>query len=258
MHRPHRSNRGQRILNLEALEDRLTPSGIVTAIQDPHTGAVLIRGDNLDNAFQVNRGTSDSGDVLEVSAVPGSDTAVNGITLGVGASFPLSSITGLFISEGDGQNTILLGNITGFELAGNIQIDTGAGTDNVELTNITLPAGGIGFDGLYGGGTGTDRIAYTNVRAGSSFITPGSGPLTLVQTSVVFDFDGVFAARTQSDGDSIRIVSSAEHPPDRLHAIGQLSIAEGNGDNRFSLDTLDVGPTIILAGTGNNTLTFSH
>jgi hypothetical protein len=253
----------RRTLTIEYLEDRTTPSGLVTAIQDPFTGAVFISGDNFNNQFMLNRTASVLGDVLSVAPIPFSHTAVNGLTSGNPANFLLSSVSNIFISDGNGSNTILLGNLNGFSIPGNIQIDVGHGVDFVALKNITTNSGGITFNGTHGNGHGTDTVNYTNVVAGLSSITPGRGSLTLNQTNVTLGFDLINAnaasrGGSQDGNDSISITNSTFHPAPRLHAIGQLTITDGNKDNTFSIDTIDVGPASITSGTGNNSLKFNH
>src|SRR5437899_12285113 len=165
----------RRTLSIEHLETRMCPSGVVTAIQDIFSGAVIITGDNNNNCFQINRAPSVLGDLIQVQGCPGTHTAVNGLTSGPGASFVLSSVSNLFIVDGNGSNTILLGLVrsvtgvigpgNGFVIpGGNITFDVGNGTDDVELANITATVGQIAFNGTHGpGSTGTDTVNYPNV-----------------------------------------------------------------------------------------------
>ncbi len=196
----------RRTLSVEPLETRMCPSGVVTAVQDIFTGAVIITGDNANNCFQINRAPSVLGDLIQVQGCPGTHTAVNGLTSGPGASFVLASVSNLFITDGNGSNTILLGLVrnvngtitdgNGFIIpGGNITFDVGSGTDNVQLKNITATVGSILFNGAHGAALaptingGTDTVNYTNVQAGQSDILPGTGPLTVNQKNVTLGFD---------------------------------------------------------------------
>jgi hypothetical protein len=269
-----RNGQLRRTLTLESLETRMCPSGVVTAVQDIFTGAVFITGDSNNNCFQINKATSVLGDMIQVAGCPGTHTAVNGLTSGPGASFVLASVSNLFIVDGNGSNTILLGLQrtvggaiipgNGFVIpGGNITFDVGSGTDDVELLNIQATVGMIDFTGNHGTGHGTDTVNYTNVIAGASVIIPGRGKLTVNQSNVILGFDIISAsaaARTgaQDSNDNIRIINSMLHPPPRLFAIGQLTITDADANNTFFLDTIDVGPAAITSGIGNNVLTFSH
>jgi hypothetical protein len=222
---------------------------------------LFILGDNSDNTIEINQTANLGVATLTVTGPKGT------------SNFPLSSVSNLFISEGKGNNTILLGNRKGFTLSGgDIHIDTGAGTDNVQLKDITVTVGTIFFNGRHGGGTGTDTVNYTNVLAGQSAVLPGNGPLTVNQTNVTFGFDFIFGtgggagtpfpsfggARVQTGNDSIRITNSIFAPAPRQFAIGNLTILDANAHNTFFLDTMNVGPATISAGNGNNTLDLSH
>ncbi|HLJ93839.1 MAG TPA: Ig-like domain-containing protein [Gemmataceae bacterium] len=172
------------------------PSGLITAVEDPSTGNVFISGDNLNNGFQINQSASILGAVLQVTPIPGSHTAINGIAsnsafanfvlAGDGSmSPPLPPVNSLFISDGNGSNTILLGNLgptAGFALPGDIEIDTGSGTDKVQLTNIATTAGSILFNGTHGAGTGHDSVSMMNVSvalgANGTFGNSGHNVLT--------------------------------------------------------------------------------
>ena len=65
-----RNGQLRRTLTLESLETRMCPSGVVTAIQDIFSGAVIVTGDNGNNCFQINRAPSVLGDLIQVQGCP--------------------------------------------------------------------------------------------------------------------------------------------------------------------------------------------
>jgi hypothetical protein len=258
-----RTARLRRIPTLELLEDRTVLSGNVLVSRNIMSGQLLIAGDNGNNSYSINVTSLLGTPTLTVtgSLVPlASATAINGIP---GGRFftPLNGVNEIDITEGNGTNTVTM---NGFSLPGSIKITAGTGVNTITLTNVSANSGVISFTttGSVGSpffpffpvpSTSTDCITETNVVAGASIITTGSGNAKVIQSNVTFGSDTI---TTGAGSDTISITNSMFHPPPRAWAIGQLMINSGNGNDTIFVDRIDVGKANITAGTGKNLLTF--
>jgi hypothetical protein len=175
MVRKHRNHRSRRTLTLEVLEDRTLLSGNVVAKNS--AGVLTITGDNGDNMYRIDQ-THNLG--VPTLSVTGIATAINGMKNGT-ANFPLSSVKEIDISEGNGRNTVSLGERAGFSIPGNLLINAGSNANKFSLEGIT--AGGIGFDGTKGAGTGADTVDYDMVITPTSVITTGAGKASCEPTA---------------------------------------------------------------------------
>jgi hypothetical protein len=272
-----RVGRSRKALALERLEDRVNLSGNVLAFQNAllGNGVLNVVGDNGNNCIAINQTNNLGFPTLTVTGsstttpiIMGNVTAVNSIA---GGSFnvPLSSVTSIKVTLGTGTDCVLVGNLHGFSIPGNIIITLGAavnggkggfGVDTVSLTNISVNSGQIQ---IVGSGTTTETITETNVIAGSNYINfptnsaagiPPSGKLTLTQTNVTMGFDVIRAGNADNN---ITIQNSRFAPPPRSYAIGQLDLAAGNGKNTLTVNNVLAGLSNIVLGNGNNTVAFT-
>jgi len=85
--------------------------------------------------------------------------------------------------------------------------------------------------------------------------TPGTRTFSVTETDLSAGFDTILAGGNNNN--RITITNSTMNRPGNT-AIGQLTITTGNGNDTFTIDTINVGPTRITSGTGNNLLTFNH
>jgi hypothetical protein len=254
-----RIGRLRRPLSVEVLEDRTLLSGNVVALLNPFgNGQLTITGDNGNNAYAIHLATILGNPALAVTGssfanpiAPGNVTAVNSVAGGT-VFFPLASIGSIQITQGNGTNTILIGNGGPISLTGNISIVVGSGVDTVAFSNVSTSAGVISFTGT---GGSSDNISMSNVVAGAVTITTGNGNATVSQTNVTLGTDTI---TTGAGNDTINITSSMFHPPPRLYAIGILSVNSGAGNDTINITGIDVGPSTIAAGTGNNNVKFDN
>jgi hypothetical protein len=240
------------------LEDRTVLSGNVLVSRNIMTGQLIIAGDNGNNSYSISLTSLLGTPTLAVTgnlSPLASATAINGVP---GGTFftPLSAVSEIDLTQGNGTNTVTM---NGFSLPGSIKITVGTGVNTFSLTNVSANAGTISFTTTGGGGFfptpsgSTDNIIETNVVAGASTITTGSGNATVTQTNVTFGSDSI---TTGAGSDSISVTNSMFHPPPRAWAIGQLMINSGNGNDTLLVDRIDVGKASITAGTGKNIIAF--
>jgi hypothetical protein len=254
-----RIGRLRKIPIVEILEDRTLLSGNVVVLFNPLMGSqLIIQGDNGNNAFAIHLTTDLGVPTLSVTGssfanpiAPGNVTAINSVP---GGTFdaPLAGIGSIRITDGNGTNTIKIGNGGPISIVGNISIAVGTGVDTVVFSNVTTSAGAITFTGS---GGSSDNISMTNVVAGAVTITTGNGNATVSQTNVTLGFDTI---TTGAGNDTISITSSMFHPSPRAYAIGILNVNSGSGNDTISIVGVDVGPSTITAGTGNNSIRFDN
>ena len=270
----HRNRRLKKTLCLESLEDRTLLSGNVNVIFFPGNSQLIVSSQSGNNALQINQTNNLGVPTLTVTGssfatpvAPGNVTAINSIP-GGSFNFPLSSISQLQVTLGNGTNTLLIGNKTGFSLPGNITITVGTDGNTILLNNISDNAGTISVTGL---GGSTDNITETNVIAGRSLIATGTGLATITQNNVTLGWDII----TTPGQANVTITNSTFRPPPRTYAIGvlqaNLDTTVNYGDdhtNTLFIDKIIVGPTVIGMATGTppadtaqkvkNNLTFSN
>jgi hypothetical protein len=158
-----RSGRLRRILTLEALEDRTLLSGNVLVSETP-AGVVTIVGDNGNNVYNINQTNLLVAPTLSVIGV---GTAINGVSNGT-ANFVLASVNAISITEGNGNNTVNLGNTRGSRIPGNLQITTGSGSNQFTLNNLAAAA--LSFTS----GNGSTTLRVDNSTLQQADITAGT------------------------------------------------------------------------------------
>jgi hypothetical protein len=237
------------------LEDRTLLSGNVIALLNPvFASQLLIQGDNANNVYSLHLATFLNQPSLAVTGALG--TAINSIPGGT-VYFPLGNISQINIIEGNGTNTINIGNGGPISIPGSIIINVGSGADTVNFSNVSANAGIISFTA---NGGSTDNISMTNVVAGKVVITTGTGNATVSQSNVTLGFDTITTNGTNAANgaiaDVVTVTNSMFHPPPRPYAIGQLAITTNNGNDTIDVDRIDVGLASVTAGTGKNSLIF--
>jgi hypothetical protein len=148
-------------LGVEQLEDRLTPSGNVTAAVV--NGTLVVKGDGGDNKIQI---TSTAPGVVTVSGIPfDSPTSVNGVA---SASFPAASFANISVTMQNGDDRVLVevsvpNALTITAGSGNDVLFFGSGTfgpPNVTANSVTIKANS--------GSNTVDSVQLTNVTVGSA------------------------------------------------------------------------------------------
>lgn len=132
-------------LNLNALEDRTTPAGNVTAFVG--NGILYVVGDAADNQVWIS-GTGKRSVIVQ----PLGDTTVNGSSQGVW----LGDIRGYHIEDQSGNNTIV---VSGLNTRGTLNVRTGGGDDQLNVLNSRVRQGTS-----ISTGAGDDSVQIANSR----------------------------------------------------------------------------------------------
>jgi hypothetical protein len=234
MSQKHRIGHLRRILTIETLEDRTLLSSNVLISESP-SGVLSITGDNGKNDYNINQTNNLGSPTLSVTGIR---TAINGVPNGT-YNAPLTgpnAVKEIDISEGNGSKTVNLGNTAGFSIPGNIQIDTGSGSDHFSLKNIGAAI--LSFNG----GNGSHTVSYDTVQAQKSFITTGAGNAKISQAHATIASDDEIVTGGGSANVSINYCTIGGPPG--------LKISVGNGDDpTINVDNSTFAQADITAGT---------
>jgi hypothetical protein len=146
---------------IESLEGRSLMAGDVTVAFNPANNRWTLTGDNFGNQVSIE-GSPLGG--LQAVGVAG--TTLNGVALPV----QLGVVDDLFANLGAGGDSISIEDMIGFNHGQNISINTGDGSDNVLIDNITL-SGNLSIVT----GNGNDTIDATQQIGGNLRISSGNG-----------------------------------------------------------------------------------
>jgi hypothetical protein len=216
---------------LECLEDRCCPSGLVTATLGAD-GTLLIKGDAGNNNIDV------SGATAGIISVTGTNfTSVNGVKE---ADFNAASVARISIQLGDGNDGASVHDLS---LPDKLTITDNKGNDFYFLSNDTLATGSIsvntgdGFDNVIFG----DYYAGTDVTAGSVSINTGAATdFVRVRDSNI----GALSILTGDGNDYLAINNDT---------VGTLSVDTGKNDDNIQMRTVAVSGAIsVKAGDGND------
>lgn len=135
-------------LQLEHLEDRSVPAGVVSANLSA-AGLLTIVGDDQANVFTL--------DLSGASPVLSPDLTTD-VGAGPGVDFPVSGGTAksLKVALAGGNDSVTIANVQDFILTGSAKIDLGDGNNTLNLTtNKKIELGSLS----YTGGDGTDTVS---------------------------------------------------------------------------------------------------
>jgi len=279
------------ISNLEILEPRLAPAGVVTL--------------TTVNGVLTVTGTTDSNNILITESAPGEwrvmETAPSGTTFRLNGAAAVASVVM------PAQNTIqlnLLGGaldilqINNLKLAGDLNINGGDGVDQINIYTSHV-VGKVGFDGGNGddyfnmdtsssiggavslkGGAGADTVEFYGSQFGAGvtvdlgsgangFYMSGTatvfGNLTISAAGTPLGTQSVNIGGTGSVGGNLTVKSTSSPlfmnltatPGDNLRIGGGLTVQTGAGNDTINMaNTLYVGGSFTInAGNGNNYLT---
>jgi hypothetical protein len=224
---------------LERLEDRTLLSGNVSATVTA-AGNLLVIGDTKANQIAIQE---TAGGALQVSSLDGTTTINGGSGPFTAAGF--THDVDVFMNRGD--DVVQVGGSGPLtSLPHNLIIDTGAGSDTVDVENTS-----VGGNLLLFGGTGTDTFSVGSPSTenlvsvtGSVFIVGGSGGSN---TIAVFDADITGNLRIFSSGanDQIQVGFDAG-----LGIIGVDETATGHVEVGGNLQIDTVGGGGLFSGGG--------
>jgi hypothetical protein len=236
---------------LECLEDRCCPSGLVTATLGAD-GTLLIKGDAGNNGISVST-------VAGNIHVAGTNfTSVNGVGA---ADFTATSVARVSIQLGDGNDQA---NVQNLNLPDKLTITDNKGNDFYFLSNNTLATGSIsvntgdGFDSVQTSGntagslsinTGgsTDFVYLYNDTVGSATIVTGDGNDYLRLNNDNF---GTLTVDTGKNDDNIRMSTVA--------VSGAISVKAGDGNDGVHADNTTAGSGTVDGGGGSDVLETDH
>lgn len=174
---------------LETLEGRRLLSGNVTAVYNPLTATVVVKGDNKSNDIIISPGNSfaytiTGRDGTKVNGLPSVDVVVPGISnfsVDTGNGEDVVELNGYVVNNavittGNGEDSVIVANA---EVDSNLTIDTGNGGDKVAIAGIIV-FGNLDIDT----GNGPDSIDFGTVGGffvdvtvgGNTKIDGGNGP----------------------------------------------------------------------------------
>lgn len=237
---------------LESLEQRLAPAGIITL--STAGGVLTITGDADANAIQI-LDIPETGQ-WQINNPAGQNTTfvLNGATVAAGTT--IAPLNGIKANLGGGDDTFEFRSsvkVSSLQLAGGVNINMGAGNDQVKLGNFagqTFLTGAVNVD--LGDGDDTLSSTLTLVAQGAAKITAGNG-----NDSVRFETtsEQVFLKGLTVDlgkGDNSLLVNSTS-----LSVVGALNVSDAGEAGQtplivFNADRLTVdGAMKVTTGAAN-------
>jgi hypothetical protein len=242
-------------LSLEALEDRRTPAGLVTAT---FMGATLVlTGDAANNVFEITQGTNDrltltgfggtqvrlnAGPPLAALTLPNPTTANVAVFLGAGAD--ALTVTGvdfpgpLGVNGGDGTNILTIqGGVT---VHGGLAFTNGVGFDSLLLLGAVTVAGGLTVTNGAGGSAVSDDATTDLQVTGALTVTNGAGADTVSLSN---------AARVSVGRILVTHGTTADASLTDLTPAGPLTVATGvRVTGGAGSDVVTIGGTTVSVG----------
>jgi hypothetical protein len=225
--------RRNRRLSVEALEDRRTPAGLVTAT---FMGATLVlTGDAADNDIEITQGTNDrltltgnAGTLVRLNAGP----SLAALTLPA----PTTANVAAFLGAGADNLTV-----TGVDFPGPLGVNAGDGANTLTLQGGVTVHGGLAFTN----GTGIDSLRLfgaVTVTGGLTATNGAGGSILFDDSTTDLEVTGALTINNGAGADTVRLSSAA-----RI-AVGRILINHGTGADANITDVSPVGPLTVATG----------
>lgn len=242
--RPSRTKlRRSFVPKLEMLENRVTPTGVVTCLINAR-GDLVITGDIHENDISFAM----AGDVLTITG--NNDTTLSGVGFKGDASRDFEDFNNVIIDLKSDDDTVSFADCT---FPGSVTVSGSAGKDTI---NVGEAGGTLSVSGnlyIYGG-TGDDTITLTEIVVNDNLLIDGGNGNNLV-TCVGFEDSAeinVFGHMSYKGGAGKDTVTTG------LTVKTAINLNLGQGINATTLDGTDVaGNLSIFGGTSPDTVTIT-